>query len=69
VIVQKFDSALNPVAALQFGTPHEDRGYIHLRNGVLHIGGMTEAALAGRSAGSFDGYVVRIDAQTMLVMP
>jgi hypothetical protein len=69
VIVQKFDSALNPVAALQFGTPHEDRGYIHLRNGVLHIGGMTEAALAGPSAGSFDGYVVRIDAQTMLVMP
>lgn len=69
VIVQKFDSALNPVAALQFGTPHEERAYMHLHSGVLHIGGMTEAALAGPNRGSFDGFVVKVDAQTMTVRP
>ncbi len=69
VIVQKFDSALNPVAALQFGTPHEERAYMHLRAGVLHIGGMTEAALAGASSGSFDAFAVKVNAQTMTVQP
>jgi hypothetical protein len=69
VIVQKFDSALNPIAALQFGTPHEERGYMHLRNSVLHVGGMTEAALAGSNAGSFDFFVVKVSAQTMTVTP
>jgi hypothetical protein len=65
VMVQKFDSALNPVTAIQFGTPHEDRGYMHLRSGTVYVGGMTEAALAGPSRGSFDGFVVKVDAQTM----
>jgi hypothetical protein len=69
VIVQKFDSALNPAAALQFGTPHEERSYIHLRGSTLYLGGMTEAALAGANAGSFDGFVVKVDAQTMVVKP
>jgi hypothetical protein len=69
VIVQKFDSALNPVAALQFGTPHEERSYIQLRRSTLYLGGMTEAALAGASAGSFDGFVVKVDAQTMSIKP
>jgi hypothetical protein len=69
VIVQKFDSALNPVAALQFGTPHEERSYIHLRGSTLYLGGMTEAALAGASAGSFDGFVVKVDAPTLTVAP
>jgi hypothetical protein len=69
VMVQKFDSALNPLAALQFGTPHEERSYMHLRAGTLYLGGMTEASLAGASRGSFDGFVVRADAQTMSVKP
>ncbi|MGL4609198.1 MAG: SBBP repeat-containing protein [Trueperaceae bacterium] len=69
VFVQKFDTSLNSVAALQFGTPQEDRGYLHLRSGTLYVGGMTEAALAGASQGSFDAYVVGIDAQTMEVNP
>jgi hypothetical protein len=67
VIVQKFDSNLNPVSALQFGTPHEDRGYVQLLNGVLHVGGMTEAAMAGASRGSFDAFTVKVDPQTMTV--
>ena len=69
VIVQKFDSALNPVAALQFGTPQEERSYMHLRGNTLYLGGMTEAALGGVSAGSFDAFVVKVDAQTMTVAP
>ncbi len=69
VIVQMFDANLNSVAALQFGTPHEDRGHAHLRAGRLHVGGMTEAALAGVSAGSFDAFVVKVDKATLLIAP
>lgn len=65
VIVQKLDRALNPVAALQFGTPHEERSYVHLRGNRLYLGGMTEAALAGASRGSFDAFVVKVNTQTM----
>ena len=69
VIIQKFDSNLNPVAALQFGTPHEDRAVVTLRAGVLHVGGMTEAALGGASAGSFDAFVVKVNPSTLQVQP
>ncbi|MGL4609197.1 MAG: hypothetical protein ACRCYY_05850 [Trueperaceae bacterium] len=69
VFVQKFDTNLNSVAALQFGTPQEDRGHPHLRSGTLYVGGMTEAALAGASQGSFDAYVVGINARTMEIAP
>jgi hypothetical protein len=69
VIVQKFDSALKPVAALQFGTPHEERSYVHLRGSTLYLGGMTEAALSGANAGSFDGFVVKVNTATMSVSP
>lgn len=67
VIVQKFDSALNPVAALQFGTPHEERSYVNLRGSTLYLGGMTEAALCGSSSGSFDGFVVKVNTGSMTV--
>jgi hypothetical protein len=69
VIVQKFDSALNPVAAVQFGTPHEERSYMHLRGSTLYLGGMTEAALAGASKGSFDAFVVKVNSDSMAVVP
>jgi hypothetical protein len=69
VFIQKFDSALNPLAALQFGTPHEDRGYLHLRSGVLHVGGMSEGAMAGANRGSFDGYAAKVSADTLTLMP
>ncbi|MFM2398651.1 MAG: hypothetical protein RL341_808, partial [Pseudomonadota bacterium] len=69
VIVQKFDSALNPVAAIQFGTPHEERGYMHLSGSTLYVGGMTEAALAGESKGSFDAFIVKIDTASMTAVP
>ena len=67
VVIQKFDGALNSLAALQFGTPHEERSYMHSRAGTLYLGGMTEASLAGANRGSFDGFVVRGDTQTMTV--
>jgi hypothetical protein len=65
VIVQKFDSSLNPVAALQFGTAHEERAYAQIRGSTLHVGGMTEAALAGTNRGSFDGFAVKVNTATM----
>jgi hypothetical protein len=67
VFVQKFDRALNPLVAVQFGTAHEDRAYMDLRGSTLHLGGMTEAAMAKPSAGSFDTFVVSVDTNDMRI--
>ena len=69
IVVQKFDSNLNAIAALQFGTPHEDRAVIGLQSGVLNIGGMTEGALGGASSGSFDAFIVSVNPATMQMQP
>lgn len=69
VIVQKLDGNLNPVAALQFGTPHEERSYLSLQGGTLYLGGMTEASLAGANQGSFDAFVVRVDTASLTFKP
>jgi hypothetical protein len=69
VIVYTFDTHLDTLDATQFGTPHEDRGISDLFDGILTIGGMTEAAMADVSRGSFDGYVVKLDAATLDVLP
>jgi hypothetical protein len=69
VIVYTFDTHLDTLDATQFGTPHEDRGISDLFDGILTIGGMTEAAMANVSRGSFDGYVVKLDAATLDVLP
>jgi hypothetical protein len=69
VIVQKFDSALVPLGALQFGSANEERAYLSLRGATLDVAGMTEATLAGASAGSFDAFVVSVDSGTMRLRP
>jgi hypothetical protein len=61
VFIQTFDLELNPLAGMQFGTPHEDRGYATMRNGKLYVGGMTEGSLAGMSHGSFDAFLVALN--------
>jgi hypothetical protein len=65
IILQKFDRNLNLLAALQFGTPQEERGFLDLNGSTLTIGGMTEAALGRSSAGSFDAFIARVDSATM----
>jgi len=65
IIVQKFDTGLNLLGALQFGTPHEDRAYIDLRGTTLTVGGMTEGAMARASSGSFDAFFARLDTATL----
>jgi hypothetical protein len=68
IFVEKFDLGLNPLNKKQFGTPHEDRASAtSLRNQRLFIGGMTEGAMVGTSNGSFDGYVVAINPDDLLV--
>lgn len=67
VVVFAFDRNLNVTASRQFGSPHEDRGYIDVTAGHVIVAGMTEAALGGRSAGSFDAFVVRLDRNTLAV--
>jgi haloalkane dehalogenase len=61
VIVDKFSPDLELLESRQFGTPHEDRGYLRQFGDGVYVGGMTEAAMVAGSGGSFDGFVVRLD--------
>jgi hypothetical protein len=67
--VQKLSADLTPLAAAQFGTAGEDRAFAALGPDGLVVGGMTEAALAGPSAGSFDAYAVRLALDDLAVVP
>lgn len=60
VFVQKLDKNLNLLNGIQFGTPHEDRGFGYIQNDNLWIGGMTEGFMAGANLGSFDGFVAAV---------
>lgn len=68
VLVVKLDADLNVMARQQIGTAGEDRGYVHLRDTVLYVGGMTEAALVGASQGSFDGFVAALSTNDLSVV-
>jgi hypothetical protein len=61
IIVDKFSPDLELLESRQFGTPHEDRGYLRQFGDGVYVGGMTEAAMVATSGGSFDGFVVRLD--------
>jgi hypothetical protein len=67
VFIQKFDNNLNLLEALQFGTPFEDRGFAHYANNILYVGGMTEGSLVNANQGSFDGYVVKLTPDSLLI--
>jgi pimeloyl-ACP methyl ester carboxylesterase len=60
VIVVKFDSNLNEIGKVQFGTPYEDRANARLLGNKLYIAGMTEGSMCGTSKGSFDGYALAL---------
>lgn len=66
LIVQKFDSALNPVGARQIGSALEERGYGALVSGRLFVGGMTEGGVVRANGGSFDGFVLELDPSTLV---
>lgn len=61
VFVQKLDTQLNLLDGIQFGTPHEDRGFGYIRESNLWIGGMTEGYLTGNNLGSFDGFLAALE--------
>jgi hypothetical protein len=61
IFIQKLDANLNLLDAIQFGTPHEDRGYGYLKDSILYIGGITEGSMAGNNLGSFDGFLVAVN--------
>ena len=65
VFVVKLDADLGVVATTQFGTAGEDRTGLTLAGERLYLGGMTEASLAGPSAGSFDAWVAALDSETL----
>lgn len=61
VFIQKLDAELNLLDGIQFGTPHEDRGYGYILGETLWIGGMTEGFMAGINLGSFDGFLAAVN--------
>ncbi|WP_298543050.1 T9SS type A sorting domain-containing protein [uncultured Aquimarina sp.] len=61
IFVQKFDTDLNPLTGIQFGTPHEDRAFTSILGDYLFLGGMTEGYMTGNSFGSFDGFVLLVN--------
>ena len=61
VLAASFEADLAPRDLVQFGTAGEDRGYLALGAGRVVVGGMTEASLAGASAGSFDAFAAALD--------
>jgi hypothetical protein len=65
IFVQKFDKDLNFLDAKQFGTPHEDRGNSYLKDSILYIGGMTEGCMVGENHGSFDGFILKMNKNTL----
>lgn len=69
IFVRKYDSNLNVLAARQFGTPHEDRSFLHVQDRLLYLGGMTEGSLVGASLGTFDGFALALDQALEWVAP
>lgn len=60
IFIQKLDVNLNLLDAVQFGTPHEDRGFGCIRDNNLWVGGMTEGFMVGNNLGSFDGFLTAL---------
>ncbi|MEM6263671.1 MAG: SBBP repeat-containing protein [Bacteroidota bacterium] len=65
VLIAKLSSDLRILERQQIGTPLEDRGYIHLRDSILYVGGMTEASLVASNLGSFDGFVAKLQTKDL----
>ena len=61
--VSRFDTDGNQVWIQQYGTPEFDQGYgISTDNaGNLYATGITQGSFGGTNAGSFDGWVAKID--------
>ncbi len=68
IFIQKFDSNLNFLEGKQYGTPHEERGLCYLKDSILYIGGMTEGAMVGTNAGSFDAYTFAVKTSDLSVI-
>jgi Secretion system C-terminal sorting domain/Beta-propeller repeat len=65
VIIQKYDANLNLLAQKQFGTPSEERGFLKVKDNYIFVGGMTEGCMASKNQGSFDGYILALNASDL----
>ena len=61
LFVARFDANLQPIDAVQFGSPSEEQGRAVLRHDTLYIAGITEGSLAAATRGSFDGFVAVVE--------
>ena len=60
VLVVKLDTELEVIATQQIGGVGEERGYGALSGETLYVGGLTDGALAGPSAGSYDVWIAAL---------
>ncbi len=65
IILQKYDNNLQLLGSSQLGTPQEERGFVVYSNQRLYVGGMTEGAMTAPNAGSFDGFVLTVDTNSL----
>jgi hypothetical protein len=68
VVVQRFNRDLVPLAARQLGTAGEDRASVAVRGAEVLVGGMTEGSLVAPSLGSFDAFVLALDAEDLTLL-
>ena len=67
VLVARYSTDLELLASTQIGGAGEERGYLDFGGGRLFVGGLTDGALVGPSAGSYDVWAAELDARTLAV--
>ena len=65
VVVYRFDADLNTLHGRQLGTPHEERGFLSLHDDRVYVGGMTEGSWMDENGGSFDAFVMALNASDL----
>jgi len=64
--VAKYDTSGNQIWMTQFGSPNRDElyGIVADENGNLYATGVTQGSLGALNAGSFDGWIAKLDASS-----
>ncbi len=65
VYVAKINSNFELERVVQYGTDGEDRSYIHLRDSIVYLAGMTEGSFVSTSNGSFDAFVLPLSINSL----
>lgn len=65
VFVVRLNRNLEVQASRQLGTPHEDRSGLAVSSTSIQLGGTTEGSFGDQNRGSFDGWLLELDPQSL----